>query len=130
MSLGYVRDLNGQLFPIYPIYIESPIGSPGVHNAYIDTGFTGEIALPTRIREDLGLEYARTTSTEFGNSRVESVPSYSATVFWDNDWREVTVLETGDRPLIGMELLRGNSVCFDTFDRGPIEIQPLKPATD
>ena len=126
MSTGFVRDIRGQLVAMYPIYVEGPTGKSDVYVAHIDTGFSGQLILPKSIRQELELEYQRDINAKFANLEVKEVATYHATVYWDNDWREVTVLETGDRPLIGMELLRDSSVCFDAVERGPIEIQSLK----
>ena len=130
MSIGFVRDIGGLLIAMHPIYVEGPTGKSDVYVAHIDTGFSGQLILPRTIRQELELEYHRDIDARFANLRVEEVPTYHATVFWNNDWREVTVLETGDQPLIGMELLRDSSICFDAVERGPIEIQPLKRPAD
>ncbi len=130
MTKGYVREIRGQLLPMYPIYVEGPTGKSDVYVAYIDTGFTGHLILPKTIRQELELEYQMAIDAKFANLEIEEVATYRATVFWGDGWRDVTVLETGDRPLIGMELLRDSSLSFDAIDRGPIEIQPLKPTSD
>lgn len=126
MSIGTVRDLGGQLFLIIPIYIEGSNGVGIVHFAYIDTGFTNQLALPATMREDLELEYIESIDVEFGNTQVQKIDTYRANVFWNNDWQEITVLETGDRPLIGMNLLRGSNVCFDAIELGELGIEPLE----
>ena len=130
MSTGYVRDFRGQLIAMYPIYIEGPTGKSDVYVAQIDTGFSGQLILSKAIREELELEFQRRIDAKFANLEVEAVAQFQATVFWDNDWRQISVLESGDRPLIGMDLLRGSSVCFDAIDRGAIEIQPLQRTSD
>lgn len=130
MSIGTVRDLGGQLFLILPIYIEGPNGVGKVYFAYIDTGFTNQLAIPATMREDLELEYIESVDVEFGNAQVEKIDTYRATVFWNNDWQQITVLETGDRPLIGMNLLRGSNVCFDAIELGEIGIEPLTIEAD
>ena len=125
MSVGYVREFGGQLLPMYPIYIEGPSGKSDVYIAQIDTGFSGQVILPRNTIQELELEIARVIEARFANSKVEEVNEYRAALFWDGNWREVSVLETGDTPLIGMELLRGSSVCFDAADSGQIEIEPI-----
>ncbi len=127
MTMGYVREIRGQLLPMYRIYVDGPTGKSDVYVAYIDTGFTGHLILLKTIRQELELEYQMAIDAKFANLEIEEVATYRATVFWGDGWRDVTELETGDHPLIGMELLRGSSLSFDAIDRGPIEIQPLKP---
>lgn len=60
----------------------------------------------------------------FGNASFEDIGIYSANVFWDGVWQEVSVMATGTEILIGMNMLRGSSVCFDAVDKGSIEIEP------
>ena len=125
MSVGRVREINGQLIPLYPIYVQGPIGIADVYHAVLDTGFTGQLALPKTIREELGLEFLESMNVKFGNTRVERVDTYRAMVYWNDDWREITVLETGDRPLIGMNLLRDSKMFLAAVDHGDIKIGNL-----
>lgn len=130
MSIGRVRDLNGQLFLLHPIYIEGPNGVGKVHIASIDTGFTGQLALPASSRVDLGLEFIENISVIFGNNEPHRVDTYQARVYWNDLWQQITVLETGDRPLIGMNLVRGSNVSFDAIELGEIRIDPLATEAD
>ena len=129
MSAGYVRETENGLIPFLAIYVEGTDGIADTFIAEIDTGFTGELALSPKIRQDLALEYFDRVDAKFGNTKVEPVDRFRATVFWNNDWRQITVFETGDRPLIGMELLRGNSVCFNAIELGGIDIIPIPSDT-
>lgn len=127
MRTGYVRETGEGLIPFQAIYVEGTGGNADTFIAAIDTGFTGELALPPEVRENLGLEYCDSVYAVFANSAVEAIDRFEATVFWNNDWRQITVLETGDRPLIGMELLRGSSVCFNAIESGEIDISLIDP---
>lgn len=126
MSIGRVRDLNGQLFLVQPIYVEGPNGAGEVYIANIDTGFTGQLALPAYHMVDLDLEFIEQISVIMGNNETYRVDSYRARIFWNNRWQQITVLEAGDRPLIGMNLLRGSNVSFNAIELGEIEIKPLE----
>lgn len=130
MSVGRVRDLDGQLFVLQPIYVEGPNGNGNVHIANIDTGFTGQLTLPAPLVEDLNLEFIERITVVLGNNETYRVYTYRANTFWDNQWQQITVLGTGDRPLIGMDLLRGNHVCFDAIELGEIGIEPLSTRSD
>ena len=125
MSIGSVRDLDGQLSLLQPIYVEGLDGIGRVHIATIDTGFTGQLALPARFMVDLDLEFIERISVVLGNNETYRVNAYQARTFWNNRWQQITVLETGQRPLIGMNLLRGYNVCFDAIELGEISFVTL-----
>lgn len=129
MSTGHVREQNEYLIPFHPIYVEGPNGDGDTLIAVIDTGFIGELTLPRWIRIELRLEYVDSIDVRFGNNDDELVERYGATVYWGGEWRQITVWQTGDRPLIGMDLLRGHSVCFNAIELGEIDITPIPPDT-
>ena len=125
MTGAYVRESNGRLILVHPIHIESSAGTSDVFDAIVDTGFTGHIAMPVTQCLALGLELGRKTFTMFGNASIEELDLYLANVYWDGCWRQVPVIATGTVVLIGMNMLRGSSVCFDAVDMGAIEIELL-----
>ena len=127
MTEGHVRESNGRLFLVHPIHVEGTTGISNVYDAVVDTGFTGQLALPATQCTALGLEYVRKTYTMFGNASFEDIDVYRANVFWDGSWQAVSVMATGTEVLIGMNMLRGSSVCFDAVDMGAIEIEPFAP---
>ena len=130
MNGGYVRESNGRLFLVHPVHVEGPTGISNVYDAIVDTGFTGQLTLPATHCTVLGLEYDRKTYTMFGNASIEDIDVYRANVFWDGSWQTVSVLATGTEVLIGMNMLRGSSVCFDAVDMGAIEIEPFAPTIE
>ncbi len=98
--------------------------------AQIDTGFSGHLVLPREKTLELELEYVRDIPATFANAAVEDVPSYRALTRWEDKWMQISVMATGVKPLIGMELLRGRSFCFDAVDMGAISIKPLDRRSD
>ena len=129
MMEAHVRESDDRLFLVQPIYIANSTGISYPYEAIVDTGFTGQLALPAAVCAELGLEFVRNSYAMFGNASFEQVEVYQANVFWDGSWQTVSVFATGPDVLIGMNLLRGSSVCFDAVDMGAIEINPL-PVTD
>ena len=130
MTDGIVRESNGSLFLVQPIHVEGSSGISRTYRAFVDTGFTGQLAIPATHCAELGLEYVRKTHALFGNARLEEIALYRADVFWGGSWRNVSVLATGTEVLIGMNMLRGSNVCFDAVDMGAIEIEPLSSADE
>ena len=129
MSAGYVRELNEYLIPFHPIYVEGPNGDADTFIAVIDTGFIGDLVLPRWIIIELSLNYFDSIDARFGNNDVELVDRFGATVYWGGEWRQITVWETGDRPLIGMGLLREHTLCLDAIEMGGIDIKPIPSDT-
>ena len=82
MSIGRVRNIDGQLFVLQPIYVEGPNGNGNVHIANIDTGFTGHLALPAPIVADVDLEFIERITVILGNN-----DTYRANTYWDNRWQ-------------------------------------------
>jgi clan AA aspartic protease len=97
-----------------------------VINAVIDTGFTGFLTLPLVVLTDLNLRaYSREEGTlGDGSSCVFDV--YSGFVIWDGEFRRIDINASEASPLIGMSLLYGYRVQFDTIEGGTLTIQSLR----
>ena len=93
--------------------------------AVVDTAFTGALALPSRIVQELGLTYQdeRLVRLAAGTSRVRI---YGAAVSWFGRPRAVPVHETDDKPLIGNMLLNNCRLAIDFREGGDVTIQPLQ----
>ena len=76
MTDGKVRESNGHLFLVHPIRIEGPTGINNVYDAIVDTGFTGQLALPVTLCTVLELEYVRRVHTMFGNASFEDIGAH------------------------------------------------------
>ena len=124
MRPGYVRDFDEELHVISPIYVQGENGLADAYYADIDTGFTGALNLPISIVMSLDLDYSGNSDVVMANGQVYNLKYCYAEVYWIDRWQHVKVLVTGDRPLIGMKLLRGYSLCLDAVDQGEISIRP------
>jgi clan AA aspartic protease len=96
-----------------------------VIDAVIDTGFTGFLTLPLAVLTTLDLRaYSREEGTlGDGSTRVFDV--YSGLVIWDGEFRRIDINASEASPLIGMSLLYGYRVQFDTIEGGTLTIQSL-----
>lgn len=63
MTDGKVRESNGHLFLVHPIRIEGPTGINNVYDAIVDTGFTGQLALPVCWSLNTCVEFTRCSGT-------------------------------------------------------------------
>ena len=102
-----------------------PTGLEAVVRAVIDTGFTEYVSLPPAIVEALSLLfYGYVTMYLAGNVPFDS-EEYLATVEWDGETREVTVVKADGDATIGTALLQGYRLTVDTVDGGQVTITPL-----
>ena len=91
----------------------------------IDTGFSGEVALPQRTVDQLGLVQKGTTDIRVADGRSANVKVYPLQIEWQGEFRSVEAICTESFPLIGMALLQGSRMCMDVEDAGDVEIKPF-----
>jgi clan AA aspartic protease len=97
-----------------------------VIDAVLDTGFTGFLTLPLAILTALNLQaYSREEGT-LGDGSTCIFDVYSGFVIWDGEFRRIDINASEASPLIGMSLLYGYRVQFDTVEGGTVIIQSLK----
>ena len=94
--------------------------------AIIDTGFTGELTLPSDLIERLGLPRIGELRITLGDGNEVDVGLYLAMVLWQGEERIVQVLSTDDgKALVGMSLLYGNRLTLEGVTDGKVTIEPL-----
>lgn len=91
----------------------------------IDTGFTGELTLPSAAVESLGLPYSHSDVVRLADNSAVKVPVYSAVLLWNGQAREVRVLATGRRPLLGTALLDDHDLYVRFREGGPLTITAI-----
>ncbi len=92
--------------------------------AVVDTAFTGALALPSAIIQELGLTYRGERQVRLATG-MRAVHIYGAVVFWFGQPRAVPVHETDDNPLIGGMLLTDCRLAIDFREGGEVTIEPL-----
>ena len=105
-----ILDADGQVHPIEVV---------------LDTGFEGELALPSRIIRQLGLAAAGRRWVELADGRAETLRRYVGVALWDGQNRDVEVIETGSDPLVGMALLEGCRVTVDVIEGGAVVVDAI-----
>ena len=93
--------------------------------ALIDTGFTGELTLPSDLIERLGLPRIGELPITLGDGQIVDVEMYLTIVLWHGEERIVQALCTDGKPLIGMSLLYGNRLTLDVVTDGEVSIESL-----
>lgn len=91
----------------------------------VDTGFVGQLTLPTSAVEALGLAYQHTTYTNLADDSVVEMHVHAATILWQDEEIEVAVLATGRRPLLGMTLLEGSELVVQCRNGGLVIVDEM-----
>jgi len=94
-------------------------------DAIIDTGFTGELTLPSDWIEDLGLPYAGVEEMMLADGRFRDTAMYDGYVIIDDEAYEVVIAEGPTIPLVGTNLLWGFSLYVEFQASGAVEIERL-----
>lgn len=125
--------ITGQFQPDLRCLVEIEIidGNGTFHpiQAKLDTGFTGEIALPSSEFTSLDIASSRERIVNLADGSQRLVPSGTATVRLGESEISAEILNLFHvrQPLIGMEILLGYSIHIDALPYGDIRIQPIQP---
>lgn len=85
-----------------------------VFSTWIDTGFTGELVLPSSIIAELALLQSATVNAVLADGSTVTMQTYTCFVQWFDRIRRIEVVaSTGDFPLLGVGLLRGHELRID-----------------
>jgi clan AA aspartic protease len=122
MIVGTVRDGRE---PVIRLALVGAAGQVEEVDAVIDTGFTGELTLPSSITALLGHRSRGSEEARLADGEMVLLPTYRIPVLWDGVQQLATVMEAENDPLIGMRLLHGYRLTIDAIDGGPVTIEPL-----
>jgi clan AA aspartic protease len=110
--------------PVVTVQVSGPTASIEL-TIVLDTGFSGFLALPDTLIQELGLAFSGTTVGLLANGTRTVMAVYEGTIFWDGRVRDIEVLETDGPSLIGMGLLYGHLLAVECVDGGKVLITPL-----
>ena len=91
----------------------------------MDTGFTGDLALPINAIHRLGLPRLGERVFTLADGRTDTMNAYSGTLIWHGRPRDVVVIQTVGVPLIGIEMLWGNQIILNAVDGGSVIIEEI-----
>ncbi len=91
----------------------------------VDTGFEGDLALPTYLADQLGDSPVGTRRRLLANGAMIRCPFYEASTEWDGELRDVEVVVLEGNPLLGTALLDGYLLEAEITEGGGVEIEPL-----
>jgi len=97
------------------IVVTSPTTATAVDiEAWVDTGFTGELVLPQDRIAALGLPRSAVVKAELGDGSETVLEVYSCLIEWFGHVQQIEVIaNTGTSPLLGIGLLRGHTLTVD-----------------
>lgn len=91
----------------------------------VDTGFADYLTLPSSAVETLHLPFIYHGGARLANDSVIDVGVYAATIVWHGEERNVEVLATGARPLLGTLLLDGSELNVQFTEGGQVSVESL-----
>ena len=91
----------------------------------IDTGFTGELCLPSEVVASLGLPFKWATPANLANNTTVMLPVYEAIILWNGEERTVGILGTGRQPLLGTAMLKEAELVIQFTEGGLVTIEDL-----
>jgi clan AA aspartic protease len=103
-----------------------PGGAAVEVEAVIDTGFNGELTMPSAFVTALDLTWQRRGRALLADGSESLFDSYDATVVWDGTMRQVTVDVAETEPLVGMTLLDGYEVTIQALVGGVVTLTALR----
>ena len=121
MISGIVRD-NHALLPVTFRLLEQPDFSI---EFVLDTGFSGDLTLPEAAVQAIGLERVVEEIAHLADGSLIVLVVHTGTIFWRNQLREVRVLATGSRPLLGTGLLEGSHLSVEFTENGAVIVEEL-----
>ena len=122
MTIGRVTNTRK---PIVRLTILDSAGHQHIVPVIVDTGFTGELALPPRYVSRLGLAITEAYHGRPVTGEFLSIPAGYAVVIWQNRRRRATFLQVDSEPLLGMQFLWNHHIAIDAVTNGAVTLTPL-----
>ena len=116
--------VNWFLEAFVSVELQNAEGSSLTIPCLLDTGFDGELALPSATIRRLGLVYIGPSDTILLDGNSQPLPIYDGTVVWLGETFRVSVLETGRDAIVGMALLENCTLTVQVWDGGDVLIEP------
>jgi len=91
----------------------------------VDTGFTDHLCLPPEAVALLGLPFKYAMPVNLADNSEVILPVHEAVIVWNGEEREVRVLATGRRPLVGTALLDEHELVVQFTQGGLVTIDAL-----
>lgn len=108
--------------PVVRLRVRGPTGLTADVDVVLDTGFDGQLVLPTTLVHSLGLTWgSRGTATLAGGS-TQWANYYDVEVEFGVGWVNATAMALGSEALRGMLMLDGKKLTVEGSPGGAVEI--------
>ncbi len=121
MISGIVTDGHATVTLIFLLFNGSTLPIEFV----VDTGFTGHLCLPSEAVSLLRLPFIYDLPANLADNSEVLLPVHEAVIIWDGEEREVNVIATGRRPLLGTALLNDQELVIQFTEGGLVTIDEL-----
>lgn len=91
----------------------------------IDTGFTGYLCLPPEAVSLMRLPFIHDLPANLADNSEALLPVHEAVILWKGEERQVLVVATGRRPLLGTALLDEQELVIQFTEGGLVTIDEL-----
>lgn len=91
----------------------------------LDTGFTGDLTLPSEVIRQCGMTPEGERSVVLANGDEVYLRVWQGTTLWHERPCRVRVFQAEGEPLLGMNLLQGSRVTLDVLAGGNMVIEEL-----
>jgi len=91
----------------------------------VDTGFTDYLCLPPEAVSLLGLPFIYDIPVNLADNSEVLLAVHEAIILWNGEEREIRVLATGRRPLLGTALLDDHELVVQFTEGGLVTIDEL-----
>ena len=124
---GFVAEDGSE--PLLPLGVLAVAGCGGEDGrsleieAVIDTGFDGELTLPSGTMRQLGYPYAGSAGGTLADGSEVQFDYHEGRVLWHGIARPVAVIAAEGQPLIGMALLHGSRLKMDAVPGGEVLVE-------
>jgi len=108
-------NVDGSGRALVRIRLKNPTAATEVElDAWIDTGFTGELVLPQQSVVSLGLPLDPSVMARLATGTDIQLDTYTCLLEWFNEWRRIEVVANqGQYPLLGVGLLLDHDLHID-----------------
>ena len=114
--------VNAALEAVLRLPIRDPSGWTREIEAVVDTGYSGFLTLPLALVAELELPFVTTGTAFLADGTEVRFKVHDAVIVWDGRPRPIEVDATGNRPLVGMDLLHRHSLFVEVVEGGQVEI--------
>ena len=115
--------VNARYEAVITLELRGPTGKTRHIDAVVDTGFTGQLIVPTQLVAELELPFAQTSQARLANGDEVDFNVHGATAVWDGRPIHIYVSAAGPDILVGMRLLDGHTLTVNVKEGGRVIIE-------